>query len=406
MHHAEKVTSRFSMPTLLVETFSLGLALFSMFFGSGNLIFPLTVGRAAHDAPLLGGLLLGITSVLVPFLGVALVWLNKGNYSLFFKRLLPLRTYYPSSRVAALLDASFWLPLISLSLMGPFGVIPRCIIVAHSPLASLMPLTLFASVFVIASIVLTYYKEKIIPILGKILSPFLVLSLLGITAEILLFTEPAPKESLTKLSTAETMKFSLLQGYQTMDLIAAFFFSSFCFNYLEEKKELSQEKKASIFSASSALGAFLLFGLYMLLVFSSAKLAGSLQEVSPERLLFAVAGLSLPFYGSVLVSVAVILACLTTVLVLAELFGEQLKKAFPSLHHLYAITITMLISLATCTLEFDALAHILAFCLTLLYPFIITATLLELFCKTFSIKKNPHFLSWTVFFITIISFLS
>lgn len=388
----------------IVEVFSLGLALFSMFFGSGNLIFPLTVGRTLHHMPFLGGILLATTSVLLPFLGVALIWLYDGNCTAFFKRLLPLRSYFPKSKIAKLLDASFWLPLISLSLMGPFGVIPRCIIVAHSPLANYVPLLLFASFFVILSLILTYYKEKIIPILGKFLSPFLVFSLLCITIDILFFTDTkSPTESLPAISTKEAASFSLMQGYQTMDLIAAFFFSSFCYTYLKEKSNLTPKQRASIFSASSILGAFLLFGLYMLLVFSSAKLAADLQQTPPERLLFEVAHISLPLYGTAMVSLAVILACLTTVLVLAELFGEWLKKSFPKLNltHFQAILITLLISIAVCSLEFDALAKVLSFFLTLLYPFIITATILEIVCKSLSITRNPHALSWIVFICTV-----
>lgn len=392
----------------LIEVASLGMALFSMFFGSGNLIFPLVVGKTVSQMPLTGGLLLGLTSVILPFLGVLLIWLYAGDASRFFHRLCPLSDALPTQSWSKYLDSAFWFPLISLSLMGPFGVIPRCIMVAHSSLVDHIQLLPFAILFAIATLVLTYYKEKIIPILGQFLSPFLLLTLIYITAQILFFHPPSSSETplsspTPPLSTREAIHFSLLQGYQTMDLFAAFFFSSFCYNFLQEKKELSTKQRSSIFCAASILGAFLLFALYMLLVFSSAKLTHQLTSIEPQQLLFHVSKISLPSYATPVVTIAVILACLTTVLVLAELFADFINLHTPKLNlsHLQAITLTLTIAVGTCSLQFSALAQALSFLLTLLYPFLITATLLEILCYYLAIKRNPHLISWSVLLVNL-----
>ncbi|EKE08422.1 MAG: hypothetical protein ACD_17C00172G0001, partial [uncultured bacterium] len=88
---------------------STGLALFSMFFGSGNLVFPLVVGKTSQGHFNLGALGIFLTGVLVPFLGVLAMCLFNGCTKTFFGRM---------GRPAV-----FWFPLIALSLMGPFGVL-------------------------------------------------------------------------------------------------------------------------------------------------------------------------------------------------------------------------------------------------------------------------------------------
>src|SRR5579872_2320269 len=100
--------------TLIIST---GLAMFSMFFGSGNLVFPLVVGQTSEGHFGFAAIGILITGVLVPFLGILAMLLFNGSSKDFFGRLGN--------------PAVFWFPLIALSLMGPFGVLARCITVAH-----------------------------------------------------------------------------------------------------------------------------------------------------------------------------------------------------------------------------------------------------------------------------------
>lgn len=63
---------------------STGFALFSMFFGSGNLVFPITVGLESEGHYLLAALGILFTGVVVPFLGVLGMMLYKGDIYSFF----------------------------------------------------------------------------------------------------------------------------------------------------------------------------------------------------------------------------------------------------------------------------------------------------------------------------------
>src|ERR1700733_7287446 len=90
----------------------IGMALFSMFFGSGNLIFPLHIGTLAREAwiPAAAGFL--VSAVLLPFVGAIAMVLYRGNYSDFFDTIG--RRW------------GFLLSTILLTVWIPLGSAPRC----------------------------------------------------------------------------------------------------------------------------------------------------------------------------------------------------------------------------------------------------------------------------------------
>ncbi|MDP3935448.1 MAG: branched-chain amino acid transport system II carrier protein, partial [Alphaproteobacteria bacterium] len=94
-----------------------GFAIFAMFFGSGNLVFPLQLGQHVGKNWFLGFLGLLSTGIVLPFLGLFVIKLHKGNYRSFFAE---------GGKMASII-----LPFFTLSLLGSFGVVPRCITVAH-----------------------------------------------------------------------------------------------------------------------------------------------------------------------------------------------------------------------------------------------------------------------------------
>ena len=72
------------MSSVLITT---SLAIFSMLFGAGNLMFPINVGLTAGDQNLLAIFSFMITAILLPLLGIATIILFNGDYEAFFNRL-------------------------------------------------------------------------------------------------------------------------------------------------------------------------------------------------------------------------------------------------------------------------------------------------------------------------------
>lgn len=351
--------------TLILST---GLAMFSMFFGSGNLVFPLVVGQISegHFGLATFGILL--TGVLVPFLGILAMILFNGNSNDFFGRLGK--------------PATFWFPLIALSLMGPFGVLARCITVAHGAFRLLMPdipLWLFSVISCVVIFLLTIRKNRIVPLLGSILTPLLLLSL-GAIAIFGLLSVNLPEASAN--GEWSSFKNGVFQGYQTMDLLAAFFFSSFVIKHLKDHKTESNNS-LPIFLKSSLIGAGLLSVIYFALVVLGAIYAPQLVDVPPQEMLGFVAQQSLGPLAAPVVCVAVVLACFTTAIVLASLFADFLRKEVTKekISNSTALITTLVIAFFTSTLEFSGIAKILGPILEVIYPALIVLTVLSIFHK-------------------------
>ncbi|MGB7978790.1 MAG: branched-chain amino acid transport system II carrier protein [Chlamydiales bacterium] len=349
-------------------TFSTGLAMFSMFFGSGNLVFPLVVGQMSEGHFGLASIGILLTGVLVPFLGILAMLLFNGNSKDFFGRL---------GR-----PAIFWFPLIALSLMGPFGVLARCITVAHGAFRLVLPdtpLWLFSMVCCALTFFLAIRKNRIVPLLGTILTPLLLLALSAIALFGLLSADLPP---VSPNGSWSSFKNGIVQGYQTMDLLAAFFFSAFVIKHLKERGPTAQSS-LPVFLKSSVIGAGLLSIVYVILVLLGAIYAPKLASVPPQEMLGFVANEALGSFAAPIVCCTVVLACLTTAIVLASLFAEFFKKEVmrEKINSGTALIVTLAIAFGISTLEFSGIARFLGPILEAVYPALIVLTVLSIFHK-------------------------
>lgn len=355
---------------------STGLAMFSMFFGSGNLVFPLMIGSEAtgnwHAAAF--GLLM--TGVLVPFLGLLGVLLYQGSAKNFFGAMGK--------------SAAFWVPLICLSLMGPFGVLARCITVAHGSIRLLFPefgLIPFSLLFCGAVFAMSVKKNRVVPILGSFLTPLLLLSLGAIAFFGIKFGDWNLQ---AEVPVNEALKVGLLKGYQLMDLLAAFFFSAFIVSHLKEEVRGNDPKKlVKVFMQSSFVGIGLLSLVYVSLVAMGALYAGPLQGVAPEEMLGTVATLAMGSSAGLVVSVAVALACFTTGVVLAALYAEFLQQEVfkERIGKPLSMGLTLMIAFLVSTLEFSGIAAFIAPILEAMYPALIVLTVLNICHKIFGTRQ-------------------
>ena len=345
-----------------------------MFFGSGNLVFPLLVGKISEGHFGLAAIGILITGVLVPFLGILAMLLFNGNSNEFFNRLGK--------------PATFWFPLVALSLMGPFGVLARCITVAHGAFRLFIaetPLWLFSIISCGIIFALAIRKNRIVPVLGTMLTPLLLLALCAL-AWFGIGGNPFPTTS--SVSAWSSLKEGLLQGYQTMDLLAAFFFSSFVIRHLREGTNQSQPS-LSIFLKSGLLGAGLLAAVYIGLVILGATYAPSLASVPPEEMLSFIAQKALGVWAAPVVCTAIILACFTTGVVLASLFADFFRKEVmkEKASSAVALTVTLVIAFFTSTLEFSGIAKVLNPIMGIIYPALITLTILNIGFKLWGWKQ-------------------
>ncbi len=367
---------------------STGFALFSMFFGSGNLVFPLLVGQQSGGHFLLAALGIVLTGVLVPFLGSLGIMLYEGDRKKFFSSLGGMGTFVFS--------------LIALSLMGPFGVMPRCLTVAHGAIQMLLPsasLTVTSFVFCAFIYLMIVNKNRVIPLLGTILTPLLLASIAAIAFFSLkdAATLPLLKETHAVVVSSgwSAFKNGFIQGYQTLDLLAAFFFSAFIIDHLRSVKNQEASGK-KVFLRSALLGGGILSTVYLVLVMLGSIYAPTLQGVLPQQMLGAIAMQALGSFGAPALCLLVVLACFTTAIVLVSLFADFLKKEIfkAKVGDRVSILITLCIGFLVSILGFSGIARILGPIVEVIYPALIVMTVVNIGHKFWGLK-NSH---WPITF--------
>lgn len=349
-----------------LDYFAVGLAIFAMFFGAGNIIFPLALGQIALDkAPWgLSGLLL--TAVAMPFIGLVAMFRYKGQIRLFFSRI---------GKIPGLILAT-----LIISLLGPFGAAPRCIALAHSTLSLSfpgIPLLLF-SLGACALIFLFSYKEnRLLKLLGYVLSP------LKITLLILVIIKgfiEAPEATLvsTNLSNVSHFWNGLTEGYNTMDLLAAFFFAPIVISSLgNPEKDPNLNRFVLI---ASAIGASLLALVYIGFCYLAYFYAPQLAGISNDQLLGAIAIKILGSYAGLIVSLTVSFACLTTAIALIAAFASFIEKEIlrEKVGYISILILSLSMTFAVTTLEFQGIARFLNPILEVCYPALILLTFYNL----------------------------
>jgi LIVCS family branched-chain amino acid:cation transporter len=357
---------------------STSFALFSMFFGSGNLVFPIAVGQESEGHYFLGSLGILCTCVIFPILGMLGMTLYKGDIYRFFG-------CFGEKGV-------FLFSLLALALMGPLGVLARCLTVAHGALLLILPqasLAMSSLLMCMIIYLLAINKNQIVSILGTILTPFLLLAIVAITFFGL--NQGLLSESTTGSNGWNALKNGFFQGYQTMDLVASFFFSGFVIQHLSKNSSHSDEViHLKVFFKASILGAGLLYIVYFLLVLLGWRYASLLAHTPPQEMLGRIALESLGSMAAPVVCLAVVFACLTTAIALASLFADFLRTEVTHnrLGNRQALLITIGIGFFVSNLEFAGIANFLTPILETIYPALIVLTIVNILCKYYSMKSS------------------
>lgn len=357
---------------------STGFALFAMFFGSGNLVFPIVVGQESQGHFLWATLGILLTGVIVPFMGVLGMMLYRGDLNAFF-------SCFGKKGI-------FLFSLLALSLMGPFGVLARCLTVIHGALLLLVPnlsLPLTSLVMCVIIYLLTANKNRIVTILGTILTPFLLVSIATI-AFFGLGQDALPAE--TSSGGWVALKNGFFQGYQTMDLLAAFFFSQFVIKHLYSRSSTGSEEASSlrVFFKAALIGGSVLSAVYFALVVLGWIYAPQLTQVPPQEMLGMIAMESLGSLAAPCVCLAVVFACLTTAIVLTSLFADFLRTEVTQhkIGNTPALLITLCIGFLVSTLDFAGIARFIGPVLEAVYPALIALTVANIVNKFWGVRSS------------------
>ena len=277
-----------------------GFALFAMFFGAGNLIFPPFLGVISGSSWItgFGGFILA--DVGLALLAVAAAAKCNGEISGVLGR--------AGKNLAVVLGSAIMICL------GPLLAIPRTAATTFemgvSPLASGFNPILFSILFFALTLALTIKPSKVVDIIGQFLTPALLVALgvLIIKGIISPLGEINPTPMINDIF-AEGVK----QGYQTMDALGAVALSTVIIASLTNKGYTDKSQKVKLTMKAgfvAAIGLCLVYGGLTYLGATVSKIYG--QDVVQTSLIVEMTASLLGQPGKVILALIVGLACLTT----------------------------------------------------------------------------------------------
>ncbi len=356
-----------------------GLAVFSMFFGAGNLMYPIKTGIASGDHFGMGMLGFLLTAVLLPVIGLVSIILFNGDYRAFFERI----GYIPGNALIG----------FCMCIIGPFIAMSRIVTLSYTMLAPFfsvhVTLPLFSGFFCFLTYLVTYRESKIIDILGNIISPALLISLGIILVKGLLYQQPFVH---SELSASQIFLNEAIRGYGTLDLLGGVFFGSIILLLLKSsmKNENDYNVKRLCLTAIKAgiFGGFLLALVYVGMGFLGAFHGSQeLQANLAEQFSF-ISLKVLGHSGALIIATAIFMACFSTIIALATVLGEYLHNDISKQRLSYQVSLGIIL-LMTMVISCSGLDAILTYSLPVIntfYPVFITITFANMAYKLFNFK--------------------
>ncbi len=350
-----------------------GIAIFAMFFGSGNLIFPLALGSTAGHGIIPVWLAFLLTGVGLPFLGVFTITLFKGDYWKFFA---------PLTKTFAFFTITFLLLII-----GPFFAGPRTETVTYGSFIELFPhiplsAAAFSAIYFFIVFIILLRPSHFTDIIGKFLGPLKILVFVILIIAALCTTHGALLQ--TPL-TSDQVDNALTTGYNTMDLLAALFFGGVIYRSILsrcKKNEIDFNQRAiPITLKSCVIGGILLALTYTGFMASAWIHASSLQDVPTVSIVSALSLLIFGSHGALFVCFCIGLTCVVTASALAEVFSQYLDQIIlrGRIHRLYSLLVTIALMYMMSLLGFDAIIRLASPILNYLYPLLIVYCVWQLF---------------------------
>ena len=351
-----------------------GSMLFGMFFGAGNLIFPVHLGQEAGANVVPANIGFMLTAIGLPFLGIIAMGVSrsKGLFDLAGR----IDTTY----------AHFITILLYLSI-GPAFALPRTAAVSFeigfaSHLDSSLQtvcLAAFTVIFFLLALFFALKPGKIIIWIGKFLNPlFLIfLAVLIIAA----FINPMGAPSAMPVQSAyqqEALTKGIIEGYNTMDALASLAFGIIVIHTLSDLG-LKNPKDIAIGTLKAGIVVLVLMGIiYSSLSYIGAASLGQLALSANGGI--ALADISTYYFGSfghILLAGTVTVACLKTAIGLITACSTTFSELYPhTLSYKSYVYLITFVSFLISNVGLTSIIYLAIPILMLLYPLAITLILL------------------------------
>lgn len=378
----------------------IGSMLFGLFFGAGNLIFPIHFGQTAGSNVWLTNLGFLITAIGLPFLGIIAIGISKTNGVFDISKRVN-KTY------------AYIFTVLLYLVIGPLFALPRLATTSFEiGFSSYLTqdntklfLAVFSFLFFLAAWLFSRKPSKILDYIGKFLNPVFLI-LLGILM-LIAFLRPmgvigsAPVQ--TDYETNAVLK-GFVDGYNTLDALASLAFGIIIVTTIK-KLGITNPTYIAKETVKSGFISIILMGLiYTLLALMGTMSLGQFSVSDNGGIALAqIAHYYLGNYGIILLSLIITIACLKTAIGLITAFSETFTELFPKRSYLMLATLVSVVSFIIANVGLTKIIEYSEPVLMFLYPLAITLILLTLLSKYFNHSRTVY--QFTTYFTMIAAFI-
>ena len=373
------------------DSIVVGFALFSMFFGAGNVIFPPYLGFGAGTQWVNGFLFYFIADIGLALFALFTLLKVGGSENI-------------TGRIGSV--ASNILMSAIILCIGPMVAIPRTAATTFemsvAPLISGVSPVIFSVAFFIVVLLLSIRQSAVIDVVGKVLTPALLIGLLvliikGIISPLGSIVNPHVDSSFVIVN-------GIKSGYQTMDVLAALAFGIIILKSAQEKGYSDGRESSKMIRAAAVIAGVLLLIVYFGLTYLGATSASLFSlDISRAELVIGIVERLLGKVGLVIFAVVVALACMTTAVALvssaASFFGKLTKGR---LSYATLVIIICVSSAVISNLGLDRIVAVASPILDIVYP----PTLVLIALSWFGDRLSRGVYRWAVIGALIASVLS
>lgn len=373
--------------------FIIGFALFASFFGAGNLILPPQLGFNSGPDWWLVALGFITSATVIPLL------------ALFGHAKLQGTMLDFGNKVSPLFSLVYCLCVYIIAITLP---IPRTAAVTHEMAIQPFfdtPSLLTSSLYFAIAFVFVMKRDSILSILGKFLTPLIVLILLAIIA-IGIFSSPETMNPSVLESPAIVA--GLLEGYQTYDALGGILIGGVVIISLNLEGGVSFEDKKAIIAKSGVVAAFGLFIIYAGMISVGAMHNTEFESsISRPELLTGLSLKTLGNIGNLFLSILISLACFTTAVSVIVGTADFFKGLFKESQLAYTITAIVACLLGVLVGQFDVHYIIVVAlpALMFIYPLTIVLILLNVIPEKYASKLVFKAVVLVTFIFSIPDFL-
>lgn len=349
-----------------------GLALFAIFFGAGNLIFPPYLGVITGDgwlATMVGFLL---ADPVIPILTVIVTAAAGGKAVDIGKRV--------GDKFAKILT------LAAIICIGPAFAIPRTAAttyeVGFQSFFPNLPIWVVTIVFFAITFALAFKESNVVNIIGKYITPALLVFLFIVIVKAII--SPIGKPIDVPVEGGYFVK-GFYEGYQTLDAFASPLFTGIVVADLMRKGYGKQSRKDRL---SFIISVGIVASIFLSLVYGGLTYLGAsgspifTADDSRVEILVSLVYMTLGNFGKFALSVCVTLACLTTAIGLTSSAGNFIEElTHGKVKYIYTVIVVTIISFLLSSLGVDAIINLAVPVLTIGYPIIIALVFYMIFDK-------------------------